>query len=81
MFASIKQKYENDEKIAKDEWFSYLVTPDDFQVKYLGVHYSLAGHVHNLFTNLWVLFLFIAYPFYLIICFILWAFRVLREGK
>lgn len=76
IFGAIAKLYPKD---FKPDDKGILWTPDDLQIEFLGVNYSLKYHIIGFLQSLWFIFLFIAYPLYLLIRFIVWAVRTLKE--
>lgn len=57
----------------------YVWMPSDFKVSYPDTKYNLLGHIKNAFYNFGIFILITSYPLYLLIRFIPWAIKTLKE--
>jgi len=71
----LRSKYPKE--IEKSDNINWI--PEDLKISFPKTKYSFKWHIRNLLSNLIIFFLIITYPVYLIIRFIIWALRTLRE--
>ena len=76
LYKELQNKYPKD--LGKSAGVDFV--PDDLKIGYPKTIYTFVGHLRNLLGNLGLLFIFIAYPLYLIVRFVLWAMKTLK-GK
>lgn len=69
---------ENEEVDSPKPWEKYAIL-DDLKISYLKTQYTLKDHIKNLLNSLWILSIFAVYPLYLIIRFIIWAIKTLKQ--
>ncbi|NQT23544.1 MAG: hypothetical protein HQ579_08945 [Candidatus Omnitrophica bacterium] len=75
LFKAVKRKYP--EAFKGTRFISSA--PTDFKFKYLRKGHTLRDRIKDYIQNLALIFLFLSYPFYLLIRFIIWAIRTVRE--
>ncbi|MCX5709664.1 MAG: hypothetical protein NT088_02910 [Candidatus Omnitrophica bacterium] len=76
LYKTLQDKYPKD--LGKNDGVDFV--PDDLKISPPKTIYNFAGHIRNLLGNLGLLSIFVVYPLYLIICFVMWAVKTLK-GK
>ena len=76
LYKVLQDKYPKD--LGKNDGVDFV--PDDLKISSPKTIYNFAGHIRNLLGNLGLLSIFVVYPLYLIILFVMWAVKTLK-GK
>ena len=77
LYKVLRDEYPED--LGKNDRIDFI--PDDLKINYPKPQYTLRGDIRNLLGNLLILSIFVAYPLYLIIRFIIWAIKTLKQKE